>query len=38
MAFSVVYRHPERTLRDDEVDQVHFTLRQKLQDRGYTLR
>jgi phenylalanyl-tRNA synthetase beta chain len=38
LAFSVVYRHPERTLRDDEVDQVHFALRQKLQDMGYTLR
>ncbi|MCX7827665.1 MAG: phenylalanine--tRNA ligase subunit beta [Thermanaerothrix sp.] len=38
LAFSVVYRHPERTLRDDEVDQVHFALRQKLQDRGYSLR
>ncbi|WP_281745260.1 phenylalanine--tRNA ligase subunit beta [Thermanaerovibrio acidaminovorans] len=38
LAFSVVYRHPDRTLRDEEVDHVHNALRSALAERGYKLR
>ena len=38
LAFSVLYRHPDRTLRDEEVEGAHLELRRKLQEKGYTLR
>lgn len=38
LAFSLAYRHSERTLRDEEVDDIHEALRKELSTRGYTLR
>ena len=38
LAFSVLYRHPDRTLRDEEVEGAHQELRRKLAEKGYTLR
>ena len=38
LAFTVTYRSRERTLRDGEVDEIHFALRDVLTSKGYTLR
>jgi len=38
LAFSLVYRSNERTLRDDEVDEAHERLREDLSLKGYILR
>jgi phenylalanyl-tRNA synthetase beta chain len=38
LSFSILYRHQERTLSDEEVDGQHVRLRQGLESLGYTLR
>lgn len=38
LAFSLAYRDPEKTLRDDEVDGIHERLRVMLKEKGITLR
>ncbi len=38
LAFSLAYRDPEKTLRDDEVDGIHERLRIMLKEKGITLR
>lgn len=38
LAFSIAYRHPERTLNDEEVEVVHQHVREELAQRGYQLR
>lgn len=38
LAYTLAYRDPERTLRDDEVDQVQGRLRDQLAQRGIRLR
>ncbi|MFA5622488.1 MAG: phenylalanine--tRNA ligase subunit beta, partial [Thermovirgaceae bacterium] len=38
LAYTLAYRDPEKTLRDDDVDQIHGKLRDKLVQRGIRLR
>lgn len=38
LSFSIFYRHDDRTLSDEEVDQQHVRLRQTLESLGYILR
>lgn len=38
LAFSLAYRDPEKTLRDDEVDGIHERLRVALKEKGIILR
>jgi phenylalanyl-tRNA synthetase beta chain len=38
LAFSLAYRSRERTMRDDEVDTAHESLRKNLSRKGYILR
>jgi len=38
LTFSVIYRLRERTLRDEEVDMVHFEVRRKLEEAGFRVR
>ncbi|MDO9509065.1 MAG: phenylalanine--tRNA ligase subunit beta, partial [Thermovirgaceae bacterium] len=38
LAFSLAYRDPSKTLRDDDVDRVHERLRVMLKEKGITLR
>ncbi|QTX31339.1 phenylalanine--tRNA ligase subunit beta [Aminithiophilus ramosus] len=38
LAFSLVYRHPERTLVDSEIEGDHRALRESLEAAGYRLR
>ena len=38
LAFSVAWRHPDRTLGEGEVDALHNALRDALMARGYVLR
>ncbi len=38
LAFSLAYGDPSRTLRDEEVDAIHDTLRRELAEKGYVLR
>jgi phenylalanyl-tRNA synthetase beta chain len=38
LSFSILYRHQERTLSDEEVDRQHVQLRQGLESSGYILR
>jgi phenylalanyl-tRNA synthetase beta chain len=38
LAYTLAYRDPERTLRDDDVDQIHGRLRDQLVQRGIRLR
>jgi phenylalanyl-tRNA synthetase beta chain len=38
LAFSLAYRSRERTMRDDEVDKAHESLRKNLSRKGYILR
>lgn len=38
LAFSLAYGDPSRTLRDEEVDEVHDALRKKLAEKGFVLR
>lgn len=38
LAFSLTYRHPDRTLSDTEVEAVHERVRISLKERGYILR
>jgi phenylalanyl-tRNA synthetase beta chain len=38
LAFSVAWRHPDRTLGEGEVDSLHNALREALAARGYVLR
>jgi len=38
LAFSLAYRDPDRTLRDDEVDLIHERLRTLLKEKGIVLR
>ncbi|NLI96881.1 MAG: phenylalanine--tRNA ligase subunit beta [Synergistaceae bacterium] len=37
-AYSLAYGDPSRTLRDEEVDAIHDTLRRELAEKGYVLR
>jgi phenylalanyl-tRNA synthetase beta chain len=38
LAYSLAYGDPSRTLRDEEVDAIHDTLRRELAEKGYVLR
>lgn len=39
LAYSLAYRHPERTLNDEEVEKLHNKVRKALEEReGYSLR
>ncbi len=38
ISFSILYRHPEKTLSDEEVDRQHVHLRKNLESSGYILR
>jgi len=38
LSFSLLYRHDERTLSDEEVDRQHVRLREALESLGYILR
>ncbi len=38
LAFSLAYRDPEKTLRDDDVDSIHERLRAKMKENRITLR
>ncbi len=38
LAYSLAYRDPERTLRDDEVDGIHGRLREQLSQKGIRIR
>lgn len=38
LAFSLAYRDQEKTLRDEEVDEIHERLRVMLEEKGITLR
>ncbi len=38
LAFSLAYRDPEKTLRDEDVDEIHDKLRALLTEKGIKLR
>jgi phenylalanyl-tRNA synthetase beta chain len=38
LAFSLAYRDPEKTLRDEDVDRTHGRLRELLMEKGIKLR
>jgi phenylalanyl-tRNA synthetase beta chain len=38
LAFSLAYGDPSRTLRDEEVDEIHDALRKNMEEKGFVLR
>ncbi|MGB3996818.1 MAG: hypothetical protein WBK71_09240 [Acetomicrobium sp.] len=38
LSFTLAYRHPDRTLSDDEVDELHNELRAQIVSKGLKLR
>ncbi len=38
LAYSLSYRSNEKTLRDVEVDKIHFNVRESLKSKNYTIR
>ena len=38
MAYSLSYRLPDRTLKDEEVEAIHGRVRESLSQRGYSIR
>ena len=38
LSFTLEYRHPDRTLSDDEVDELHNELRAQIVSKGLKLR
>ena len=38
LAFSLSYRAPDRTLKDEEVERIHGLVRDTLSQKGYNMR